>query len=200
MKIAKFTLGPLSTNCYLISCEKTAEAIIIDPADEPDFLAAKVKAYSLKYLLATHAHFDHIMAAEHLRLVFQARFLISAKDEFLVAGMAQSCQRWTGVKPELAPPQINNFLKEGQKIKFGAEILQVIETPGHTPGSLCFWHQKTASLFTGDTLFCDGIGRTDLSYSLPLEMKKSLQKIKNLPHLKTLYPGHGKTCPSHFPL
>lgn len=186
-------VGQLTTNCYLIFDHQTKEGLIIDPGDDADYIMRIIADEQLKPLkiLATHGHFDHILAAMELRLNYQIPFLIHKKDEFLVKNSQRSAEHFLSTEIILPPPPIDEFLKEGQKILFGKYYLQVLETPGHTPGSVCF-HLKTDNLlFCGDTIFKEGVGRTDFSYSSPDDLEKSLQKIFSLPRETTLYPGHG---------
>lgn len=192
MKVETYTLGPLATNCYLVWGEGTKEAIIIDPADEGDFIAQKILSLELKpkSIVATHGHFDHILAATELKLAFQIPFLLNQADQPLLSRAQTTARHFTGLKVD-PPPNIDSFLAEGDKITFGESSLQVIQTPGHTPGSICLYTPNT--LFSGDTLFKKGIGRTDFSYSSHEALLNSIQqKIFKLPPDTITYPGHGE--------
>jgi len=98
---------------------------------------------------------------------------------------------YTGVDPEIEPASPDQFLKENYIIKFGNEELKVIETPGHSPGSLCFYSQKRSILFSGDTIFKEAVGRTDLPYSSVSQLESSIKKLLKLPDKTIVYPGHG---------
>lgn len=187
-------VGQLATNCYLIFDRESGEGLIIDPGDDADYIMRIIADEKIKPLkiLVTHGHFDHILAVTELSLNYQIPFLIHKKDEFLVKNAQRSAEHFLTTEKIIPPPPVDEFLKEGQKIPFGNYQLEVLETPGHTPGSVCF-HLKTDNiLFCGDTIFKDGVGRTDFSYSSPDDLEKSLQKIFSLPSQTTLYPGHGE--------
>lgn len=192
MKIERFVLGPLNTNCYLVYDETCLEGVVIDPADEGDFISQKILDLGVapKFITATHGHFDHLLAALELKLNFNIPFLLHKADLPLLIRTQDSARYFTGLKVD-PPPQIDHFLKEGEVIAFGQEKLKVIETPGHTPGSISFFSKGV--LFSGDTLFCQGVGRTDFSYSSQKKLVKSLkEKVFVLPDKTCVYPGHGE--------
>lgn len=192
MQIETFSLGQLDTNCYLVWCEKTHEAIVIDPADEGGFISEKILELDLKpiTIVLTHGHFDHILGLLELKLNFaKTPILMHQDDLFLLKSVQKRAKHWLKMKVDPAPPP-DKFITDGDEIKFGQKILKVMHTPGHTPGSICLYNDKI--MFTGDTLFADGIiGRTDFSYSDPKKMQQSLQKIKKLSGSRKMYPGHG---------
>ncbi|MBT3249491.1 MAG: MBL fold metallo-hydrolase [Candidatus Pacebacteria bacterium] len=192
MQIETLKLGQLDTNCYLAWCEITDEAIIIDPADEGGFISEKILELGLKpvAIILTHGHFDHILGLLELKLNFpQVSIMMHEADLFLTESVQKRAQHW--LKMQVAPaPKIDKFLVEGDLVEFGQEVLTIIHTPGHTPGSICLHDDQM--MFTGDTLFRDGvIGRTDLSYSSPKKMYKSLEKIRELSGSRQMYAGHG---------
>lgn len=189
-------VGQLQTNCYLVFDRSLGEGLIIDPGDDADYIMRVISDEKAKpqKILATHGHFDHILAATELRLAYAIPFLVHPKDEFLVKNAQRSAEHFLTTEEILPPPPIDEFLKEGQKIPFGNYELQVLETPGHTPGSVCFYLSRLGggtALFCGDTVFKNGVGRTDFSYSSLSDLEKSLQKIFYLPPSTILYPGHG---------
>lgn len=189
MKTQTLVLGQLETNCYLAWDEKTHDAIIIDPADDGTFIIQKILDLKLrpKLILATHGHFDHILAATELKLAFNLPFLMSQADLFLLNRTENTAQHFLGIKVD-PPPIVDKHLKEGDLVTFGSEKLKVIETPGHTPGSICLYTK--GFLFSGDTLFQAGIGRTDFAYSSHTKLIESLQKIFRLPEITAVLPGH----------
>lgn len=192
--VKKLILGSLATNCYFVSDPKTQKALIIDPADSGDYLTQKIQELNLKpmVIVATHGHFDHVLGSLELQLNFQIPFLIHQKDQKLIGNAAKSAQYWTRLKEKpLSPAQVNRFLNNKTILKIGQIKLQIIETPGHTPGSICLWCQKENLLFSGDTLFAKGVGRTDLSGGSQKELTKSLKKLFSLPDKTKVFPGHG---------
>jgi len=185
MVVYCFPVGQLLANCYLVACEETKEAVVIDPGDEGSFISEKVLELGIKpkLIVATHGHFDHLLAAEELRLNFNIPFLLHQKDTFLIK---------KAVKETQLPPQAWEYIKNREKIKFGKEALTVIHTPGHTPGSLSLYNKKKNVLFCGDLLFKNGVGRTDFSYGSAEKLNSSLKKVFSLPPKTLVYPGHGE--------
>jgi len=168
--------------------------LIIDPGDAANCIIEKIIQLKLKpvAIIATHGHFDHILAANELQLAFKIPFLIHEKDKKILNYMNQSAYWWLKRKIIEQPAKITKLIKEGDQIKFGHSFLKIIETPGHSPGSICLYSRRNKILFSGDTIFSNGSGRTDLSYSSPQAMQKSLKKIAQKFTDFTVYPGHGE--------
>lgn len=212
MEIETFSLGQLKNNCYLAYSSKNTgekEGVVIDPADEAHFIAEKVRSLNFKpkAIIATHGHFDHNLAAGELQLILNVPYLINQKDFFLLKNLNQSASFFLKANITKPLPQEIKFVKDKERIELGESSLQVIETPGHTPGSICLYSTNSKSLpagrhgeirnsadpilFSGDTLFKDGIGRYDFSYSKKEQLDASLKKIGQLPPETVVYPGHG---------
>lgn len=193
MKIKPLVVGQLKTNCYLVVCRETKETAVIDPGDEGNFLSEKILELRIKpkLIVVTHGHFDHLFAAEELRLNFNIPFLLHQEDLFLVKNAQERANYWLGTKEEFLVPKEAKFIKEGEKIEFGQEELSVIHTPGHTPGSISLYSKKDNIVFTGDLFFENGVGRTDFSYGSYQELQSSLKKIFSLSPSTLVYPGHG---------
>lgn len=194
-KVVTLPVGQLRTNCYLLIDKKTADTLIIDPGDDADYIERIMTDKKCKPLkiVATHGHFDHIMAATELKLAYNLPFLINKKDEFLVKNLKSSAKYFLGIETD-PPPPINGYLKEKENIELGNNLLEIIATPGHTPGSLCLYSKESNILFTGDLLFADGgVGRTDFSYSSSSDLAASLTKIFHLPAQTKIFPGHGRS-------
>lgn len=179
----------MQTNCYLV-WDKDKNTIIIDPADEADFIADQINKLGLKpeLVILTHGHFDHALAALDLKLMFNIPIAVSFRDKFLLDRTSKTATHF--LKQTINIPQIEPDidLDELKQIK----NLKIIKTPGHTPGSLCLYCAKQNLLFSGDTLFKDLRGRTDFSYSSTDDIFKSLCQLMKLPDETQVLPGHGQ--------
>lgn len=185
MLIEAFTVGMLSTNCYIVSCKQTKDAIIIDPGLDLYVEAKPINEYiteaklKVKFIVNTHGHSDHVKS----NIIFQEKYGVPICIHTLDAPFIASKENTN------APANI--LLEEGNLITFGTETLKVMHTPGHTPGSISLVGDKL--VFTGDTLFAGGIGRTDFPEGSMSDMRLSLQKLVRLPDYLLVYPGHGET-------
>lgn len=189
-----FPLGELSTNCYFIEHKKLGEVWIIDPADASDFISQKCLDLNVKVskIIATHGHFDHILAAQELSLIYNQPLLIHPRDQFLLTRMHETAEHFLGHKVEQHEPTMVDKLSIRELDWLGEPVL-FIETPGHTPGSISLYFSSIGALFTGDTLFATGsVGRTDFSYSDSNDLKKSLQTLLHFSPETVIYPGHGE--------
>ena len=189
MNIIKLTLGELSANCFIVEApEKTA--IVIDPGAEAEVIMAELESrgLALQKILLTHGHFDHIGAAAALKEKYGAQVYISAVDEELLDDKVKSVAY---IMPEIPfhPVEADVRIKEGDVISQGSMKISVMETPGHTAGSVCFIIDDC--IFTGDTLFHGTIGRTDhFSGDTPTEIQ-SVKRLAALDKNYRLYCGHG---------
>ncbi len=195
MKIACLPFNPIQENTYLL-WDDTKECIIIDAGNssprEDAALDNFIAEHGLKPVMAanTHGHFDHTLGVEHLRNRYGIPFALSQKDQFLLDN-AQTSGSIFGVKVGPMPP-IDIDLDKTPEIHFGHTTLRVIPTPGHTPGHVALFDPQSKALFTGDTLFRESIGRTDLpggDYSWI--MRSILQNLIPLGDEVHVYPGHG---------
>ncbi|OGG03707.1 hypothetical protein A2W14_03990 [Candidatus Gottesmanbacteria bacterium RBG_16_37_8] len=194
MEIITLTVGRMQENCYLVFDNKTKKGIVIDPGDDADYIERIIADHTMipQAIIATHGHFDHLMAAIELVLAYKIPFIINCLDKFLVNNLSQSAKHFLGIEAG-PPPPVAACLKDKEKIMIGKYTLTVIYTPGHTPGSICLYDKSNNILFTGDTLFADGgIGRTDFSYSDQHKLTASLKKIFRLPGQTCIFPGHGR--------
>ncbi len=191
MKIVKYSLGQLQANCYFLI--KGEDCLIIDPADDAPFILEELQRQRLNLvgMLATHGHFDHIGAAGEIQLSFNVPLYILKEDQFLIDRLNETAKYFLGFDPHFIKPKNTQYLAE-KNFQFSVFNFQILKTPGHTPGSCCLYIKEENALFTGDTLFKEGIGRTDLSYSSKEDLKKSLKKIFKLPKETIIYSGHGE--------
>ena len=198
MKIARLIFNPIQENTYII-WDDTLEAAVIDAGNmnerENEVLAKFIADNGLKpkYALNTHGHFDHLLGVDFLREKYGAQLAMSSKDEFLLKGVSVSAELF-GVKADALPEAIDIDLESRESIKFGNTELKIIPTPGHTPGHVAFFEPESKVLFTGDTLFRESIGRTDLpggDYSWI--MRSIIENILPLGDDVKIYPGHGET-------
>lgn len=190
MRTIHFQLGNLGANCFLIYCEKSLEAVVIDPGGDPDEVNTVIQREKLKlrYIINTHGHADHIAGNKKLQQVTGAEVLIHSDDAEMLTNARQNLSIYIGKSIEFEPA--DRLLKDNEVIKFGSVELKVIHTPGHTPGGICLL--ANGVLFSGDTLFNESIGRTDFpggSYSLLISNIKA--KLLVLPDDTKVLPGHG---------
>lgn len=195
LKIACLPFNPIQENTYVL-WDETNECVVIDAGNssprEDAALDNFIAEHGLKLVLAanTHGHFDHTLGVEHLKQRYGIPFALSSKDAFLLENAATSGSIF-GVKVG-AMPTVERDLDGEQEIRFGKTTLRVLRTPGHTPGHVAFFDEGSKSLFTGDTLFRESIGRTDLpggDYSWI--MRSILDVLVPLGDEVHVYPGHG---------
>lgn len=194
IKVLKYSVGQLNANCYFAIDSKTKETAIIDPGDDANYLSEKILQNDLKpnQIIATHGHFDHVMAITELRLNFKIPFLMNEKDKFIIKRTKKTAKYFTN-QIELPSPRIDRNLINSDYIYLGNDKLKVISTPGHTPGSICLYSKENNIVFTGDIIFADGyIGRTDFSYGDDNKLLSSINMILKLPNKTLVYPGHGE--------
>lgn len=192
--ITKIMVGSMGTNCYIISDNKSCEAVILDPGDDGDYITQVISDKKLipTEIVATHGHFDHILSVTELKLIYKIPFCMHANDQFLLKTMSSSVRHYLNITAG-PTPVIDHFIQAGDIIKIGRLNFHVLETPGHTPGSICLYHKRSNNLFVGDLLFAGGgVGRVDFSYSDANEMEESLDLINKLPSGTMIYPGHGE--------
>jgi glyoxylase-like metal-dependent hydrolase (beta-lactamase superfamily II) len=190
-----FAVGPFLSNCFILGCEKTKEAIVIDPGDKTPQIARTIHKEDLKikYILLTHGHLDHVAGVGDLKRSFGGVIGLHQEDLELYESLPKQAASW-GLQAE-KPPPVEKLLEEKEKLIFGSYTLEVIHTPGHSPGGVCFKLIEKGTkpiIFCGDTLFRGSIGRTDLwkgSYQTLISSIK--EKLLKLPQNTIVYPGHG---------
>jgi hydroxyacylglutathione hydrolase len=190
MDYEMMVVGALETNCFLVYCEETQECAIVDPGAEGDKIFALIseKAFKPVVILNTHGHIDHIGANRDMKERFNIPLRIHSLDSPML-GETQQSELSFFLQASTSPPA-DSFFEEGDKIEIGKFSLDVIHTPGHSPGSVSF--VGDGFLLSGDTLFCQGVGRTDLPGGNWEEMVSSVKnKIFTLPEEMVVLPGHG---------
>jgi hydroxyacylglutathione hydrolase len=184
-------VGELQANCHIVGCEKTKQAAIIDPGDEAKRILKAVQELGLtvRYVLLTHAHFDHIAAARQVVEATGASLGLHPDDLPLLN--AGGGALFFGLPaPPTAEPDLR--LQAGQEIPVGELRLRVLHTPGHSPGHVTFYEAREGAIFDGDVLFAEGIGRSDLpGGSYEALMRSINQTLMSLPDETLVYSGHG---------
>lgn len=186
-------LGELQTNCYFLTDH--FKCILIDPADAADFLLEKLQRENLELvgLVATHGHFDHILAVGEIQLSYNVPLYLDKKDDFLVKRMNKTAAHFLGHNPHAIDPHIFRYFPErSSSLTISSFSFQLFHTPGHTPGSVCLYFPDEQVVFTGDTLFKAATGRYDFAYGNKEDLKDSLQQLRQLPEETIVYPGHGE--------
>lgn len=186
MCIEQITVGQLETNCYLVW--QDSDCFLVDPGGDADKIFSYLDSLNLRFILLTHGHFDHILALSEIAKTYpDAQTYVNQNDAYLLENLEEQAKIF-GLKASVQNLKFT-YIKDGQTIKFGKKKTQVIATPGHTPGSVCYLLDD--SLFSGDTLFYNSIGRTDFPGGDMTAMQKSLQKLSQLPENTKVLPGHG---------
>lgn len=185
-------VGPLGVNCFVLGCETTREGVVIDPGGDVERIAGIVKRHNLKirYIINTHGHFDHVGGNSQAVRLFAAPLLIHESDAPML-GRAAEVARMYGMQGENSPAA-DAFLTGNQQVVFGTHTIKVLHTPGHTQGGCCLYLEAEKKIITGDTLFADSIGRTDLPGGSHQQLLASIRtSLFTLPDDVTAYPGHG---------
>ena len=192
MTVERFLTGEIQTNTYLVVNDEDKEALLIDPGSANDELDKAVlgvlEQNRIVYILLTHGHFDHIGGVAHYQKMTGAKVVCEVQDEEFVKNDAFNlstlfwCGNWEKFSIDIA-------LKDGDTLPFGKKTIKLLHTPGHTQGSCCYLLGD--ALFSGDTLMCSSIGRTDFATGDVGQMKESLEKLKSICEDYTVYPGHG---------
>ncbi|MEI6702430.1 MAG: MBL fold metallo-hydrolase [Deltaproteobacteria bacterium] len=207
MIFEELAVGPLSVNCFVLGCEASRDGIVVDPGGDLKLIEQAVRRHGLKIstIINTHGHFDHVGGNCGAVTSFGARLLIHQDDAYLLGKIAEVAGMY-GMAGENSP-EPDEFLRNGMEIAFGGYVLKVLHTPGHTKGGCCLYIERENLIITGDTLFADSIGRTDLQGGSHEQLLESIRtKLFTLPASVIAYPGHGpkttigheKTCNPYF--
>jgi glyoxylase-like metal-dependent hydrolase (beta-lactamase superfamily II) len=197
VRIETFVCGTFANNCYLIFDEESKQSIIIDaPPDSLSSVSSYIKnnGLSVGYIILTHGHIDHIAYAEKLRVATGAKLLLHEKDHYWLEPPKKMLDLVAGDYTKFVP---NISPKENEKYLVGKHECEIIHTPGHTEGGICIYFKENNLLFSGDTLFQESIGRTDLYGGSSETLLQSIcKKLLLLPDDTTVYPGHGNETKS----
>ncbi len=192
MHIYSFALGELQANCYLLV--KDNNCLVIDPGDSADFILEEIQRKNLNLvgLIATHGHFDHIMAVGEIQLSYpHLPLYIHSDDLFLAKRLKETAHYFLDYEPAIIPIQSTQAIESGA-LTIHDFAFEVIRTPGHTPGSCSYYFEEDQFLFSGDTLFSGGVGRYDFKYSDKTQLKHSVERLLKLPDGTEVYSGHGE--------
>lgn len=190
MKYETLVVGALETNCYLAYCPDTKKTAVIDPGADPEKIIHAIAEMELNpvLLINTHGHVDHVGANKDIKDKYGVPLLIHEADQKILGGILQSGLSFLlGAK---ASPDPDRLIKDGDILNVGNQVLTVIHTPGHSPGSISL--KADGLIFSGDTLFCGGVGRTDLPGGSWADLEKSInERILCFPDDVIVLPGHG---------
>ena len=192
LAIDMLAVGPLSTNCFIVWDKDKKQGIVIDPGDDGDIIVQRVRELGIDILAvyATHGHFDHVAGSAPLKAEFDVEFIMHEGDLFFIEDAVESAARWGITIAEPSKP--DRFIKGGDKVKVGDFELDVLYTPGHSPGGISFYRENM--LFSGDCLFQGSIGRTDFRKGSLDELTKTIRTcLYTLPDDTIVYTGHGPT-------
>ena len=192
MKLMQLCVGMVRTNCYIVYDEATREAAVIDPGDNAKSIlhAVNEEQLNVRYVLLTHAHFDHILAAHEVLEATGAQYVVPEKDTWLLS--RDNMGQFRGLARNYVQDTPDILANEGTEVTFGGMTATYMATPGHTPGSLSIHFPDQNAVMTGDLLFYHSVGRTDFPGGSAEALRKSLhKKIFILPQETEVYPGHG---------
>jgi len=193
LRFHSLVVGPVSCNCCIVACPTTGYAAVVDPGGTPELILAAVAdmGVTVKWLLHTHAHFDHILATGEVAAATGAEIFLHAGDKALYEGLPEQGHVF-GFRAS-RPPQPSHWLVDGETLAIGNLSATVIHTPGHTPGSVGFYFAHPDSLLlSGDTLFAESVGRTDFPGGSFTNLATSIRgKLYVLPGETRVVPGHG---------
>ncbi len=193
MLVKEFLVGAVGTNCYVAANSQTKEALIIDPGDNAQILIDHIEkeAYKPTAILLTHGHFDHCMAAEQLAGHYGISIYVHEDDREVMENPAYNCSGMIGRRLSFSADQY--FHGETDHVQLAGFAIDVFHTPGHTPGGVCFYIKSEGILFSGDTLFCESVGRTDFPGGSMSQLVRGIrEKLFPLPVDTKVLPGHNE--------
>ena len=192
MLLETIVVGPLGVNCFILLDKQSHEGVVVDPGADGEMILSAIARFGMqvKYIINTHGHFDHIGCNRQVQALTGAELLIHEKDLWLLSEAAKSAQQY-GLQAEDSPLP-SRYLTDGMRLEFGSRSIEVLHTPGHTPGGCSLFLAKEHLVITGDTLFADSVGRTDLPGGSQEQLIASIRaKLLPLADDTVVYPGHG---------
>lgn len=190
MILHQFVVGSMAVCSYIVGCEETKKAAIVDPGGDEELLLAEIEKLGLtvEYIIATHGHPDHVCGNRKIQEATGAKIIMHAADvEFFAQPEVKGYFSMLGLEPS---PPVDILVNAGDEIKIGKVVFKVIHTPGHTPGGICLY--CAPNIITGDTLFVGGLGRTDFPGGSHTELLDSIRtQLLSLPPETVVWPGHG---------
>jgi glyoxylase-like metal-dependent hydrolase (beta-lactamase superfamily II) len=193
MILKALIVGLIAANCFILGDSATLEGAVIDPGGDADRILRAVEetGLTIKFIIATHGHFDHNAATAKLKEKLGCDFLLSEKDFAFVKRSKSTAHNW-GIEIDQVPDP-DRFITEGDILKLGSLELEIINTPGHSPGGISIYIKSEGILFSGDTLFFTSIGRTDFDGGSMSALQNSIkEKLYTLPINTVVYTGHGE--------
>ena len=195
MILKKLSVGQMASNCYIVGCSRTHQGIVIDPGADPDRIQSAVEAANLEIdlIVLTHFHFDHIEAVEPLQSATGAELAIHAAEADHLADPPSLFRLFNPSTPALKAYRLPH---DDELLNVGDLEIQILHTPGHSPGGISLYIAEEKVVFTGDALFREGVGRTDFPGSDPTALVTSIRtKLYSLPDETVVHPGHGPETP-----
>ncbi len=193
LRVEQYVVGPVMTNCYFAVNEDTDEMLVIDPGDAGEQLIGKIKEENLtpKAVLLTHGHFDHASAAKTVAEAFGIRIYAEEHEKETLENASVNLSGMSGKKEVY---EADCYVKDGDILNLAGFEIQVLYTPGHTKGGCCYYIEKEQAVFSGDTLFCESVGRTDFPGGSATVLLRSIEeKLMPMPGQTKVYPGHNDT-------
>ena len=189
MLLKRFSCGPIHTNCYFVICERSMKGIVIDaPKGAFEIVSKHMDQFIFEKLLLTHAHWDHVYDAAKIQKELNLPIWMKNEDVKYIHEPAVDGVPILKKEQSFTP---DHLVQDGERFVVGELTLQVIHTPGHSPGSICLYIQEENTLISGDTFFAGCFGRVDFPSSSPEDMWSSLERLSELPKKTKVYPGHG---------
>jgi hydroxyacylglutathione hydrolase len=192
MLFETIVVGPLGVNCFILGDKQSKEAVVVDPGADCEMILAALARFGLqvKYIINTHGHFDHVGCNRKVQEQTGAELLIHEADALLLSQASRSAQKY-GLSVDDSPAA-SRYLTDGMRLEFGKRCIEVLHTPGHTQGGCCLLLVNEQVVITGDTLFADSVGRTDLPGGSHEQLVASIKsKLMPLTDETVVWPGHG---------